>query len=169
MVVYVPTPPVATANAAKPEEKPQYVVIEQPLPPEPEPETDEAPTPPPTGTNTVHHHRAPSHPTAPAEPEQPAPEEATTPPPAQAEVPTLEPRQSSAQETQARDQYLKLAQDIRERLGRLNGRHLSGGDRRTLEDARTFFAQSSHALASGDVARALNLARKASLLISALE
>jgi hypothetical protein len=62
-----------------------------------------------------------------------------------------------------------LEQDIRQRLTRLNGMQLSSNDRKTLEDARTFFSQATHARASGDLPRALNLARKASLLLAALE
>jgi hypothetical protein len=62
-----------------------------------------------------------------------------------------------------------LEEDVRQRLARLKGAQLSANDRRTLEDARTFFAQSTHAMASGDLPRALNLARKASLLLAALE
>jgi hypothetical protein len=62
-----------------------------------------------------------------------------------------------------------LELDIRQRLTRLNGAQLSANDRRTLEDARTFFVQATHAMASGDLPRALNLARKASLLLAALE
>jgi hypothetical protein len=42
-------------------------------------------------------------------------------------------------------------------------------DRKTLDDARTFFQQSTQALNEGDLQRALMLARKASLLVSALE
>jgi hypothetical protein len=51
----------------------------------------------------------------------------------------------------------------------MNGKQLSAADRRTLEDARTFFTQSEHALAAGDLLRARNLANKASLLLDALE
>jgi hypothetical protein len=68
-----------------------------------------------------------------------------------------------------RRQYLSLDQNIRQRLARLKGAQLSANDRRTLEDARTFFEQAAHAMASGDLPRAYNLARKASLLLAALE
>lgn len=89
-----------------------------------------------------------------------------TPP---AEVPALEPRESTAQETELKAQFSRLEQDIQQRLTRLDGEHLSGNDRKTLEDARTFFDQSRQAMASGDLPRALNLARKSSLLLAALE
>jgi hypothetical protein len=109
----------------------------------------------------------PARPETPAEPsETPTPENPETPP---AEVPALEPRQSFAQETELRRQFLNLEQDIHARLTRLKGAHLSANDQKTLEDARTFFAQATHAMASGDLPRALNLARKAGLLLAALE
>ena len=81
----------------------------------------------------------------------------------------LAPRESSAQETALRQQIQALQADVRERLARINEAKLSEIDRKTLEDARTFFAQSNHALEAGDLLRALNLARKASLLVTALE
>jgi hypothetical protein len=62
-----------------------------------------------------------------------------------------------------------MEQDIRKRLAQLKGAHLSANDQKTLEDARTFYAQAAHAMASGDLPRALNLARKARLLLAALE
>ncbi len=42
-------------------------------------------------------------------------------------------------------------------------------DRKTLEDARMFLNQSRKALEGSDLQRAFNLARKASLLVDALE
>jgi hypothetical protein len=62
-----------------------------------------------------------------------------------------------------------LQEDISQRLTRLKGAQLSANDQKTLEDARTFFAQAARAMATGDLPRALNLARKASLLLAALE
>jgi hypothetical protein len=94
------------------------------------------------------------------------PETLETPP---AEVPALEPRQSSAQEYELRRQFFGLEQDIRKRLAKLSSAHLSANDQKTLEDARTFFAQANHAMESGDLPRALNLAHKAGLLLAALE
>ena len=54
-------------------------------------------------------------------------------------------------------------------MARLNPAGLSTNERKTLEDARTFLAQSTRAFESSDLPRALNLARKASLLVAALE
>jgi RNA polymerase-interacting CarD/CdnL/TRCF family regulator len=101
-----------------------------------------------------------------------APADASTPetpePPPEA-VPALEPRESTAQEAAQRQQIQRLQEDVRQRLARLNEARLSPSERKTLEDARTFFAQSTRAIESGDLQRALNLARKASLLVAALE
>ncbi len=166
MVVYVPAP---TPAAAVPAEKPQVLVIEEPAPP-PEPEVTPQPQPPESSKTTAGGRRGgsrPAHTETPSVPDETsAPEEPETPP---AEVPALEPQESSAQETELRRQILNLQQDIRQRLARWNSAQLSSDDQRTLEDARTFFAQSTHAMASGDLPRALNLAHKASLLLAALE
>jgi outer membrane biosynthesis protein TonB len=140
------------------------MVIEEPAPP-PEPEkTPPPPTPEPTPHRRTRHATNSETPTEPDE--TPTPENPETPP---AEVPALEPRQSSAQETELQRQFLSLQQDIRTRLAKLSGAHLSANDQKTLEDARTFFAQANHAMASGDLPRALNLAHKAGLLLAALE
>jgi len=168
VLVYVPATP-AAATSAKPDAgKPEVLVIEEPSPP-PETQT-ESKEPPATnggGSKVIHHRQGPAHAAAPAEPDEDAPEDTPTPPPTA--VPALEPRESSSQEAELRQQYQKLAEDVRQRMERLNRSQLSSNDRRTLEDARSFFVQSSHASNSGDLPRALNLARKASLLLAALE
>jgi len=171
MVVYVPAPvptPAQVAASAPPATKPQVLVIEEPAPPpEPEPEPEETPppqTPEPTARHRVRH---PAHPETPTDQDEaPTVENPETPP---AEVPALEPRQSSAQENELRRQFLGLQQDIGKRLEKLSSAHLSANDQKTLEDARTFFAQANHAMASGDLPRAMNLAHKAGLLLAALE
>jgi hypothetical protein len=81
----------------------------------------------------------------------------------------LEPRESSAEEADLRHQIQGLQDDVRKRIAKLNLAGLSGADRKTLDDARTFFAQSTRALNEADLQRALTLARKASLLVLALE
>jgi hypothetical protein len=68
-----------------------------------------------------------------------------------------------------RQQIQRLHDDVRQRMARLNVARLSSTERKTLEDASTFFVQSTRALAGGDLQRSLNLARKASLLVAALE
>jgi hypothetical protein len=84
-------------------------------------------------------------------------------------VPALEPRETSAEESALRRQVQALQEDVRGRLARINEAKLSPDDRKTLDDARTFFTQSNRALEEGDLQRALNLAQKASLLVAALE
>jgi hypothetical protein len=81
----------------------------------------------------------------------------------------LEPHESSAEEASLRSQIQGLQDDVRERIAKLSHAGLSGADRKTLDDARTFFAQSLRALNEADLQRALMLARKASLLVLALE
>jgi hypothetical protein len=161
MVVFVPAHPPAAATSG---EKSQVLVIEETVPP-PEPEE----TPPPQAEKPAAHHRqgSPARTKAPTEPDETSPQEIPEAPPA--EVPALAPRESTFQETELRTQFVKLEQEIRQRLTRLNGAQLSANDRKTIEDARTFFVQATHAMASGDIPRALNLARKASLLLAALE
>ena len=167
IVVYVPAPPPAAAAPTSGE--PKVLVIEEPAPPA---EAEESPPPenPEPAKNAGGGRRSGSHAartTTPPEPDETPTQENPEAPPA--EVPALEPRQSSAQENELRRQYLNLEQDIRQRLARLNGARLSANDQRTLEDARMFFSQAEDAMTSGDLSRALNLARKASLLLSALE
>jgi hypothetical protein len=94
--------------------------------------------------------------------------EANEPPPTP-QVPSLEPRESSAEQTALRRQIQDLQDTVRKRIANLSRTEPSGADRKTLDDARTFFEQSTRALSEGDLQRALNLARKASLLVSALE
>jgi alpha-D-ribose 1-methylphosphonate 5-triphosphate synthase subunit PhnL len=101
------------------------------------------------------------------ETDESSPQEIPETPPV--EVPALEPRESSAQEAAIREQVLRLQENIRQRMARLNPAHLSANERKTLDDARTFLTQSTRALQGSDLQRALNLARKASLLVAALE
>jgi hypothetical protein len=101
----------------------------------------------------------------PAGPEN-TPETAEPPAP---QVPSLEPRESSVDEAALRHQIQGLQLDVRQRIAKLDQAGLAGVDRKTLDDARSFFAQSTQALNEGDLQRALTLARKASLLVLALE
>ena len=73
------------------------------------------------------------------------------------------------EEAALRRQIEGLQGDVRGRIAQLNRAELSGAERKTLDDARTFFTQSTRALNEGDLQRALTLARKASLLVAALE
>jgi hypothetical protein len=163
-IVYVPAPaPQAAATTAV--THPQVLVIEEPAPP---PEPEEAPPPQtPEEPKPQHRRRRPVRPDTPAAPADASAPETPEPPPEA--VPALEPRESTAQEAALREQIQRLQEDVRQRLARLNQARLSPSERKTLEDARSFFAQSARALESGDLPRALNLTRKASLLVAALE
>jgi len=157
MVVYVPA---QAPTAAPPAEKSLVLVIEEPAPPTEPEETPTSPTPEPT---------APHRPRRPAntEPTETSPQEA--PETAPAEVPALEPRESTSQETALRQEVQRIQEDVRRRMARLNQGRLSANERKTLDDARTFLTQSARAFSSSDLQRALNLAKKASLLVAALE
>jgi outer membrane biosynthesis protein TonB len=140
------------------------MVIEEPAPPEEPPAPSPQPT---TNPEPAQRRRRVLRREAPAAATEETP--AATEPPPTPQVPSLEPRESSAQEAALRRQIQALQDDVRQRIAKLSRAGLSGADRKTLEDARTFFAQSTRALNDADLQRALNLARKASLLVSALE
>jgi len=140
------------------------MVIEEPAPPEEPPAPSPQPT---TNPEQAQRRRRVLRREAPAAAAEETPAATESPPTPQ--VPSLEPRESSAQEAALRRQIQALQDDVRQRIAKLSRAGLSGADRKTLEDARTFFAQSTRALNDADLQRALNLARKASLLVSALE
>ena len=170
-LVYVPAAPEpAAAVTPAASAKPQYLVIAEPPPPAPEPEPEELPLQPVPEPSTHHKPRRSPHSEAQNDQDdQPAAENQEPPENPPEAVPALEPRQSSAQENELRRQFSGLEQDIRGRLEKLSGAHLSANDQKALEDARTFYTQANHAMAAGDLPRALNLAHKAGLLLAALE
>jgi len=144
------------------------MVIEEPAPPEPAVTTTTVEASTPTATPDKQRHRRGKG-TASATSENPpenTPDEVEPPAP---QVPSLEPHESSAEEASLRSQIQGLQDDVRERIAKLSRAGLSGADRKTLDDARTFFEQSLRALNEADLQRALTLARKASLLVLALE
>ncbi len=161
VVVYVPAQAVAPTATANPSE---VMVIEEPAPP-PAPEVTPPPASPQPPTHPRPTHHAPA--AAASEPDDTTPPDTPETPPA--EVPALEPQESSAQEIALRDEVLRLQESVRQRMSRLNPARLSANERKTLDDASTFLSQSVRASESGDFQRAFNLARKASLLVAALE
>jgi hypothetical protein len=170
MVVFVPAPPPAAHSATElPTSNSDVMVIEEPAPPpQTEAEDEEVPqpqTPEPTLHRRTHHLPRPEA-TTETDEHPPPQDDAETP---SADVPVLAPRKSTSEETELRRQFLSLDQDIRQRLAKLGGAQLSANNQKTLDDARTFFAQATSAMASGDLPRAINLARKAGLLLAALE
>ncbi len=156
-VVYISSsPPSATSMPAGP---PEGVVIEEPPVPE-----IQGPPPP----EVIPPKPAPRRRVVRTEPPAPEPPPETVEPPP-VEVPALEPHESPKQQEAFRRQVMEFQGTVLERIHRQQGLRHQGADRRTLEDARIFMAQSARALEAGDLQRALNLSRKAALLLDALE
>ena len=130
--------------AAPPAAKQQVLVIEEPAPP---PEPEETPPPQPPGHRRPVADRPAAVPRTPKRPPSPMiPPRRKLPKLRLAEVPALEPRESSAQEAALRQQVQRLQEDVRQRMARLNPAGLSSNERKTLDDASTFLAQSTRAL-----------------------
>jgi hypothetical protein len=159
-VVYVPSPPPAAEQ--KPAAANGTLVIQEPPPPEPPPPVIvEGPAP--EEKPTPRRHRP--APTGHADVESPD----ETAAPAAPEVPALEPRESAAQQTAQRRQIIAMLAGIRGRVAQMKRNKLGDLERKTLDDAQMFVEQSQRALDTNDLVRALNLARKASLLVNALQ
>jgi hypothetical protein len=161
-IVYVPAPPPAAGSTAA--QDTDSLVIEEPQPPEPE-ETSPAEQPS-VSTPSAKRRPRPATRTEPSTPSETAPEVDTPPP---VEVPALEPRENPGRQAAQRQQITSLQDQVRNRISRLERANFSGEDRHTLEDARTFLGNSERALAGSDFERALNLVRKAAMLIAVLE
>jgi hypothetical protein len=154
-IVYVPQTPAATAQSAP---AGGALVIQEPAPPAPPPViVVEEPVP---EQKPVRRRRRP-----PAGAEQSAsePAEEVAPP---AEVPTLEPRESAEEQSAQRQRVVEMLGQIRGRISSLKRTPLGDSQRKAVEDAQTFLEQSQSALDANDLTRALNLARKASLLVN---
>jgi hypothetical protein len=160
-LIYVPAPPPAAEQ--KPAPASGALIIQEPPPPEPpppviieeEPSAQEKPAP---------RRRRPA-PAAHTEADTEGDSGTTAAP----EVPSLEPRESAAQQTAQRRQIIAMLGNIRGRIGQMRQAKLSDLERKTLDDAQMFVEQSQHALDTNDFVRALNLARKALLLVNALQ
>lgn len=159
-LVYVPAPP--SASVPSPVETMETWVIEEPAPP---PEVSGVALPKSSQPRPTRQRRQAVRPEPPVAAE-PAPEEVGPP---SVEVPPLESRESREQQAGMRQEILGLQEDIKQRIARLDRVRLADRDTKTLEDARIFLAQSGRAVQDGDLQRSLNLARKASLLVAALE
>ncbi|MGE5326606.1 MAG: hypothetical protein ACM3NO_06175 [Deltaproteobacteria bacterium] len=162
-LVYVPAPPPAAEKTSAPAPATGTLVIQEPVPEEPPPPVvieEEVPQEakpaarkrrPATASNSDSETQGDVAP-------QPAPE-----------VPALEPRESAAQQNAQRQQIIGTLAGIRGRIAQLKRGNLGELERKTLEDAQMFVEQSQRALDSNDLVRALNLARKASLLVNAMQ
>ena len=160
-IIYSPPPAPSASTTRAPGETSEAIIIEEPAPPEiaePAPGEPAAPKPVPRRRPPVRS-QAPTTTDSAPEPEEPPP----------TEVPALEPREAPGQQAALRQQIQHLQERLRQRTAQLERQVNAAEDRRMLEDARSFLAQSERALTDGDLQRALNLTRKTSLLVSALE
>ncbi len=157
-IVYVPPPPAVDSSA----QDAGALTIEEPRPPEPEEKLPAAEVPP-TEEPAAKRHPRPARP----EPVQDA--EPELDPATPVEFPVLQPRENPGQYTAQRQQAADLQDRVRVRIARLRRSNLSTDERRMLEDASTFLAQSERALTANDFQRALTLVRKASMLAAVLE
>ena len=161
-LVYVPSPP-PTATAA-PASASGTLVIEEPSAPEPQqPPAEVAPQEAGPPRQAPRPRRRTPVPEVPAE-AQPATEDQSAAP-----VPALQPQESPQQQSELRNSVITTEKTVQARITRLEQSGTANFDRKTLEGARMFLIQSQRALESDDLQRALNLARKAALLVDALE
>jgi outer membrane biosynthesis protein TonB len=165
-LVYVRSQPPAVESRTPSAQAAETIVISEPPAPEPEAKPPEiaGPAQEPAPKHPVTRRR-PVRPDAPAEAENDLPAE--TPP--TAEVPPLEPRESQEKQAQLRREIAATREDAQKRITRLERLRLAAGDRKTLNDARTFLAQSARELQKGELVRSISLAHKAALLVSAVE
>ncbi|MFB3921703.1 MAG: hypothetical protein ACE145_08275 [Terriglobia bacterium] len=158
-IIYTPAPPAPAAQNQG--ESSGAMVIEEPAPPEPE---ETAPLEEPVTPKPAPKRRVPVRTQTPSTPDTAEPDEQPA-----AEVPALEPREAPGQQAALRQQIQRSQDRLRQRLAELDRQISSAADRRMADDARSFLAQSERAVADGDLQRALNLTRKTSLLVAALE
>ncbi len=146
-IVYIPTPPAATKPTTT-----AVLVIQEPEPPAPV-----SPSPAPGATITRRQSPARRKPPAPAMHLEPIP------------VPALAPRENSSQQVALRDAILRSQRQVQQAIDRLHRAGLPENELSTLGGAQVFLAQSVRALQENDLQRALNLVRKAKLLVQALQ
>lgn len=159
LIVYVPAAPPATTSGTP--ESTGTLVIEEPPPPEPTgavPEPSAAPRPARRPRRAIR-----------LEPDTVEVTPEPVEPPPTAEVPALEPRETREEEAELRREIAGLQKNIQQQIAQLARLRLDSSDRKTLEDAKRFLAQSEKALEEGDLQRSFNLARKAYLLVAALK
>jgi outer membrane biosynthesis protein TonB len=164
-VVFAP-PAAPTAQNTAPASSGKLVIAE---PPPPQPEVVPAEQQPQESTVQKTPVRPRRHvSTADPAPETPeaTPDTVPQPPPT---VPALEPRESPQQQSELRSRVVQTQESVRARIRALRHTSMSNLDRKTLDGAQMFLVQSERARDSNDLQRAFNLARKASLLVDALE
>lgn len=157
-VVYMPPPPASAAPAN--EASSGTLLIEEPAPPEPvvQPVPEKTPEQPPKITPRRRATETEGLPSPETSSEEPSP----------AEVPALEPHQTTEQQSDLKRKIISLQQSIQQRIAVIEQRK-SSVDGKALDDARAFLNRSRQALQNGNLRLALNLAEKASLLVDAAE
>ncbi len=167
-IVYVSAPAPPPQAAADSPASGTLVIAEPAPPPEPEVLPVQPAAAPEAPKKTPPRRRA-AHPESASQ--QPADDDTDLQPIEQptAEVPPLEPRETSQEESTLRRDVVGVQESVQVRIAQLSSTKLNGSQLKALEDARTFLAQSNRALQEGDLQRSLTLARKASLLVTALQ
>lgn len=140
LVIQKPAPAPPAVTAPKPQEQPPEHIEQAATPPAP----------------PVKHKEV----AAPASP-------AATPP--AGDAPQLQPMRSVQQQAALERQVKSLQGGLQRRMAKLSQRSLSAVDQKTLTDARTLLVQSNEAMKNGDFLQSLNLAKKADLLVAAVE
>jgi hypothetical protein len=167
-IVYTVPPPVpqATLSGSQPARSAGSLIIQEPAEPDTNPASD---TEPPKPVDTPPARRPSAHRPARDEPPVQTDEKPPEDTSVLVDVPPLEPRTTASRQEELRRQLGSNQRSIRERIDRLDQRSLAQPDRKTLNDARNFLQQSEGALKEGELERSRLLARKAELLVAALE
>jgi hypothetical protein len=164
-LVFAP-PAAPAAKIAKPQSSGDLVIAE-PTPPRPEViPAEPQPREPTAQKNPVRPRRRAAPAESPADNSEPPTDTVTEPTPS---APALEPHESPQQQSELRTRVVQMQESVRARIRALGHTSMAGLDRKTLDGARMFLVQSERARDSNDLQRAFNLARKASLLVDALE
>jgi hypothetical protein len=157
-LIYIPAPPADSGSNSQG----GAMVIEKPAPAEPA-VTEAKPEPPPEPA------RVPPPRTNQRVPRKETPAPVSSPQRPAADAPKLETATSFQQQASIERNVNLLQRAVEARISRLSRLNLAGSDRKTLDDARTFVAQSQDAMKNGDLTQSSNLAQKANLLVQAIE
>jgi hypothetical protein len=161
-IAYVPTPPPAPSATTG---QSGVMVISKPAPAQPVASAPKAQQHPP---ERLEQSATQPQPQVTRKEITAAPAATTSTPPA-GDAPQLEPAHSLQQQVALETQIKSLQQNLRQRMASLVRRALSSVDQKTLADAQILLVQSGDAMKTGDFLQSLNLARKADLLVGAVE
>jgi hypothetical protein len=154
-LAYVQSPPAPTPSEAR---QGGVWVIEKPAPPQPAVAPARPKRAPTVQVRPPVEHPHVVHKTEPeTAPQNPGP------------TPQLEPLSSEQQQDALRYRINALQKGIERRIDSLTRRALSVVDQKAVSDARVLLGQSRAAMDAGDLTQSLNLAKKADLLVAAVE